>query len=90
MISLWLYISALLPKARDSNCIRQVFWLDSLFTFPCEQWFAVRGFLNNQTVITATGIAPECNRTSLLMNVVVATFNLYTVAKIPKSFDQHN
>ncbi|MEY2587063.1 MAG: hypothetical protein RLY11_912 [Bacteroidota bacterium] len=39
-------------------------------TFPCEQWFAVRGFLMIQKVFTATGIAPEWNRTSLLMIVV--------------------
>jgi hypothetical protein len=58
------------------NCIWQVFWLNPISCLPAR---AVACGGNSPAicglVYTATGIAPEWNRTSLLMNFACTNFN---------------
>lgn len=58
------------------NCIRQVFWLNPISCLPARA-VACGGNspANCGLVYTATGIAPEWNRTSLLMNFACTNFN---------------
>jgi hypothetical protein len=58
------------------NCIRQVFWLNPISCLPARA-VACGGNspANCGLVYTATGIAPEWNRTSLLMNFEYTNFN---------------
>ena len=58
------------------NCIRQVFWLNPISCLPARA-VACGGNspANCGLVYTATGIAPELNRTSLLMNFAFTNFN---------------
>ena len=58
------------------NCIRQVFWLNPISCLPARAVACGRNSpANRGLVYTATGIAPEWNRTSLLMNFVRTNFN---------------
>jgi hypothetical protein len=58
------------------NCIRQVFWLNPISCLPARA-VACGGNspANCGLFYTATGIAPEWNRTSLLMNFACTNFN---------------
>ena len=58
------------------NCIWQVFWLNPISCLPaCAVACGGNSPAICGLVYTATGIAPECNRTSLLMNFACTNFN---------------
>jgi len=71
------FIPAFLPKALVKKwCIRQVFWLNPISGLPaCAVACGGNGPAVGGMVYTATGIAPEWNRTSLLMNFVCTILN---------------